>query len=216
MVSDAESFAAARRVTREEGLLIGGSCGTAVHAALAVGTDLGPDAVVVVLLPDSGRNYLSKIFNEQWMMDFGFARCAGPCAGDVLASKAGAIPDLVLVTPDETARDAWNLMRDLGVSQVVVSVSKDPPLAAKEVSGTLDELSLMDRAFRDAAVLDNRVGDIMSPALPMVGIGEPIPKLVQYLERATAVLVLDGGHPVGLLSRSDVLGFLAVRSPDPS
>ncbi|MGZ8761882.1 MAG: cystathionine beta-synthase [Acidimicrobiia bacterium] len=212
MVSDAESFAAARRVTREEGLLIGGSCGTAVHAALIVGEDLGPDAVVVVLLPDSGRNYLSKIFNEQWMMDFGFARCDGPCAGDVLASKAGAIPDLVLVTPDESARDAWNLMRDLGVSQVVVSVSKEPPLAAKEVSGTLDELSLMDRAFRDAAVLDGRVGDIMSPALPMVGIGEPIPKLVQYLERATAVLVLDGGHPVGLLGRSDVLGFLATVS----
>jgi cystathionine beta-synthase len=216
MVSDAESFAAARRVTREEGMLIGGSCGTAVHAALVVGADLGPDAVVVVLLPDSGRNYLSKIFNEQWMMDFGFARCDGPCAGDVLASKAGAIPDLVLVTPDEPARDAWNLMRDLGVSQVVVSVSKEPPLAAKEVSGTLDELSLMDRAFRDAEVLDGRVGDIMSPALPMVGIGEPVPKLVQYLERATAVLVLDGGHPVGLLSRSDVLGFLAVRSPGPS
>jgi cystathionine beta-synthase len=216
MVSDAESFAAARRVTREEGLLIGGSCGTAVHAALVVGSELGPEAVVVVLLPDSGRNYLSKIFNEQWMMDFGFARCGGPCAGDVLASKAGAIPDLVLVTPGESARDAWNLMRDLGVSQVVVSVSKEPPLAAKEVSGTLDELSLMDRAFRDAAVLDGRVGDIMSPALPMVGIGEPIPKLVQYLERATAVLVLDGGHPVGLLSRSDVLGFLAARSPDPA
>ena len=212
MVSDAESFAAARRVTREEGLLIGGSCGTAVHAALVAGADLDADAVVVVLLPDSGRNYLSKIFNDQWMMDFGFARCSGPCAGDVLASKGSSIPDLVLVTPDESARDAWNLMRDLGVSQIVVSVSKDPPLAAKEVSGTLDELSLMDRAFRDAAVLDGRVGDIMSPALPMIGIGEPIPKLVQYLEGATAVLVLDGGHPVGLLSRSDVLGFLAVVS----
>ena len=121
-----------------------------MHAALVVGAELGPEAVVVVLLPDSGRNYLSKIFNEQWMMDFGFARCDGPCAGDVLASKAGSIPDLVLVTPDEPARDAWSLMRDLGVSQVVVSVSKEPPLAAKEVSGTLDELSLMDRAFRDA------------------------------------------------------------------
>jgi cystathionine beta-synthase len=220
MVSDAESFAAARRVTREEGLLIGGSCGTAVHAALVVGAELDADAVIVVLLPDSGRNYLSKIFNDQWMMDFGFGRCDGPCAGDVLASKSSSIPDLVLVTPDESARDAWNLMRDLGVSQVVVSVSKESPLAAKEVSGTLDELSLMDRAFRDAAVLEGRVGDIMSPALPMVGIGEPIPKLVRYLEGASAVLVLDGGHPVGLLSRSDVLGFLAavsaVQPPDSS
>ena len=87
-VSDAESFAMARRVTREEGLLIGGSCGTAVHAALVVGEELGPDAVVVVLVPDSGRNYLSKIFDDQWMIDFGFLRCGdGPCAGDVLAAK---------------------------------------------------------------------------------------------------------------------------------
>ena len=74
----------------------------AVHAALVVGRELGPDAVVVVLLPDSGRGYLSKIFNDDWMMDFGFIRCDGPCAGDVLASKDGSIPDLVLVTPDET------------------------------------------------------------------------------------------------------------------
>ena len=74
-----------------------------------------------MLLPDSGRGYLSKIFNDDWMMDFGFIRCDGPCAGDVLAAKDGSIPDLVLVTPDETARDAWTLMRELGVSQVVVS-----------------------------------------------------------------------------------------------
>src|SRR3954447_16163248 len=106
MVSDAESFAAARRVTQEEGLLIGGSCGTAVHAALVVGAELGPDAMVVVLLPDSGRGYLSKVYNDEWMMDFGFIRCDGPCAGDVLADKDGSIPDLVLVTPDEPARDA--------------------------------------------------------------------------------------------------------------
>src|SRR4051812_17060441 len=177
-VSDAESFAAARRVTREEGLLIGGSCGTAVHAALVVGAELGPDAVVVVLLPDSGRNYLSKIFDDRWMMDFGFIRCDGPCAGDVLAAKDGSIPDLVLVTPDETARDAWSLMRDLGVSQVVVSVSKEPPLAAKEVSGMLDELSLMDLAFRDPDVMDRPVRAVMRPAMPMVGIGEPVGRLV--------------------------------------
>src|SRR6185295_15076358 len=84
-VSDAESFAAARDVTRREGLLIGGSCGTAVHAALVVGRELGPDDLVVVLLPDSGRNYLSKIFDDRWMTDYGFLRCPGePCAGDVL------------------------------------------------------------------------------------------------------------------------------------
>src|SRR5262245_28462619 len=93
MVSDAESFAAARRVTREEGILIGGSCGTAVHAALVAAQDLGPDAVVVVLLPDSGRNYLSKIFNDDWMVRFGFLRMEGTTAGDVLAAKDGSIPE---------------------------------------------------------------------------------------------------------------------------
>ena len=212
MVTDAESFDAARRVTREEGLLIGGSCGTAVHAALVVGRELGPEHLVVVLLPDSGRGYLSKVYNDEWMMDFGFLRCEGPCAGDVLGAKDGSIPDLVLVTPDEPARRAWSLMRDLGVSQVVVSVSKEPPLAAKEVSGTLDELSLMDLAFRDPAVLDRPVAEVMSPAMPMIGIGQPVPKIVEQLDRAPALLVLDGGHPVGLLSRSDVLSFLASRA----
>ncbi|MCC6338761.1 MAG: cystathionine beta-synthase [Acidimicrobiia bacterium] len=212
MVTDAESFEAARRVTREEGLLVGGSCGTAVHAALVVGRELGPEHVVVVLLPDSGRGYLSKIYNDDWMMDFGFLHSAGPSAGDVLAAKAGDLPDLVLVTPDESARDAWALMRDLGVSQVVVSVSKEPPLAAKEVSGTLDELSLMDLAFRDAAVLERPVSEVMRPAMPMIGIGQPVPILVDQLGAAPAVLVLDGGHPVGVISRSDVLSFLAARS----
>ncbi len=98
---DAESFAAARRVTREEGLLIGGSCGTAVHAALVVARDLGPDDVVVVLLPDSGRNYLTKIFDDEWMTRFGFLRTAGTTAGDVLGAKDDSIPDLVVITPDD-------------------------------------------------------------------------------------------------------------------
>jgi cystathionine beta-synthase len=209
MVTDAESFAAARRVTREEGLLIGGSCGTAVHAALVVGEELGPDALVVVLLPDSGRGYLSKIYDDGWMTDFGFIRCDGPCAGDVLATKDDSLPALVLVTPDESARDAWALMRDLDVSQVVVSVSKEPPLAAKEVSGMLDELLLMDLAFRDPEVLDRPVREVMRPAMPMIGIGEPVERIVEQLDRSASLLVLDGGHPVGLLSRSDVLGFLA-------
>jgi len=211
MVSDADSFATARRVTREEGLLIGGSCGTAVHAALTVGAELGPDALVVVLLPDSGRGYLSKIYNDDWMMDFGFIRCEGDCAGDVLAAKAGSMPDLVLVTPDEPAQNAWKLMHELDVSQVVVSVSKVAPLAAKEVSGMLDELSLMDLAFRDPSALERPVRELMSPAMPMIGVGEPVAKVVAALDRSATLLVLDGGHPVGLLSRSDVLGFLAAK-----
>jgi cystathionine beta-synthase len=218
MVSDAESFAAARRVTREEGLLIGGSCGTAVHAALVVGTELGPEALVVVILPDSGRGYLSKIFNDEWMTKFGFLVQRGPTAGDVLAAKTPSggdrsIPDLVLITPDEPARRGFALMRDLGVSQLVVSVAKELPLAAKEVMGTLSDLELMDKAFNEPAVLDRPVGELMEPAMPMVGIGETVSDVVDRLDAATSVLVLDGGHPIGVLTRQDVLQFLASRAP---
>jgi cystathionine beta-synthase len=208
-VSDAESFAAARRVTREEGLLIGGSCGTAVHAALVVGAELQPTDVVVVLLPDSGRNYLSKIFDDEWMTRFGFLRGEGPSAGDVLHAKDGSIPDLVVVTADEHARDAFARMRSLGVSQLVVATTTEQPLAVKEVSGALSELSLMDKAFRDPALLDRPVGELMEAAPPMVGVGEPVSAVVERLDSCPAVLVLDGGHPVGILTRQDVLTFLA-------
>lgn len=211
-VSDAEAFAMARRVTREEGLLIGGSGGTAVHAALVVASEAGPDAVIVVLLPDSGRNYLSKIFDDQWMFDMGFLRAEPPIVGDVLATKGHAMPDFVLITPEEPARDAIKLMHDTGVSQLVVSVTKDLPLAAKEVTGTLRELELMDLAFRDRDVLERPVGDIMSASMPMIGIGEPVARVVACLETQPSVLVLEGGHPIGVLTRSDVLGFLAERA----
>jgi cystathionine beta-synthase len=208
-VTDAQSFAAARRVTREEGLLIGGSCGTAIHAALVAGADCREGDVVVVLLPDSGRNYLSKIFDDEWMTRFGFLRGEGPSAGDVLDAKDGSIPDLVVVTADERARDAFTRMRDLGVSQLVVATTTEQPLAAKEVSGALSELSLMDKAFREPASLDRPVGELMEAAPPMVGVGEPVSAVVARLDSCPAVLVLDGGHPVGILTRQDVLTFLA-------
>ncbi len=210
-VSDADSFLTARRVTQQEGLLIGGSGGTAVHAALELARGLGPDDIVVVLLPDSGRSYLSKIFDDQWMFDMGFLRADGPIAGDVLSAKASGIADLVLITPEEPVRDAIKLMRETGVSQLVVSVTKDLPLAAKEVTGTVHELELMDWTFRDEAVLDRPVGDVCSPPMPMIGFGEPVARVVASLEQGPAVLVLEGGHPIGVLSRSDVLSFLARR-----
>src|SRR5258706_10554311 len=211
-VTDADSFLTARRVTREEGLLIGGSGGTAVHAALEIARPLGPDAVVVVLVPDSGRSYLTKIFDDQWMFDMGFLRGDGPVAGDVLAAKGHGLPALVLVLPDENVRDAITVMRETGVSQVVVSVTKELPLAAKEVVGTLRELELMDLAFRDRGVLEHPISEIMSPPMPMLGIGEPVARMVECLEQGPSVLVLDGGHPIGVLTRSDVLPFL----PEPA
>jgi cystathionine beta-synthase len=182
-----------------------------------VGADLDPDDLVVVLLPDSGRGYLSKIYNDEWMTRFGFLRADGPSAGDVLDAKraaagADAIPDLVIVTKEQPARRAFTVMRDLGVSQVVVAVTDELPLAVKEVSGALSELTLMDRAFRDPGVLDRPAGEVMEPPMPMVGVGETVTDVVEALDRGPSVLVLDGGHPVGVLTRQDVLSFLVHRT----
>lgn len=212
MATDAQAFAMARRVTREEGLLIGGSCGTAVHAAIAVGRDCGPDDVIVVLLPDSGRNYLSKLYDDRWMIDNGFLAATGPTTADILEARSDALPPLVRVHPDTPARDAIATMRDLDVSQLVVA-SQEPPLQAKEVEGSVRELELMDRVVRDPAVLDRPVGAVQSPPLPTVGIGDSVTAVVELLETCPAVVVLDGGRPSAVLTRTDVLAFLAQRSP---
>ena len=216
-VSDADAFAMARAVTRREGILIGGSGGTAVAAALRVAAMLPEDAVVVVLIPDSGRGYLSKIFNDTWMTDYGFLRPHNVMdAGDVLASKvkrqSDGLADLVLVTEDVLVRDAISVMRENDVSQLLVTVTDELPLAAKEVSGSLSELGLLVAATHDSSVLDLRVKDVADPPMLMVGVGMSVSELTNRLSTTASVLVLDGGHPVGVLTRSDLLGFLEQRS----
>src|SRR5947209_7864848 len=208
MVSDRNSFLTARRVTLEEGILVGGSAGTAVWAALEVGRELGPDDVVVVLIPDSGRGYLSKLYNDEWMADFGFLRSGGQTVGDVLERKAAELPTLVHVHPDETVRDVIAVLREYEVSQVPV-LKAELPLVVAEVSGAVHERDLMERAFSDSAILDRPVAEVMGPPLPTVGSGEPVEVAVEALDEAAAVLVVDAGHPVGILTRSDVLSFLA-------
>jgi len=216
-VSDAEAFSVAREITQREGILIGGSGGTAVAASLKVASTLGEDAVVVVLIPDSGRGYLSKIFNDQWMTDYGFLRPhLGMDAGDVLGAKssrqAPALADLVLVTEETSVRDAIALMRNKDVSQLLVTVTDELPLAAKEVSGSLSELGLLVATTKDESVLDVRVKDVADPPMPMVGVGMSVADLTRRLSSSASVLVLDGGHPVGVLTRSDLLGFLEQRT----
>jgi cystathionine beta-synthase len=210
MVSDRDSFLTARRVTREEGILVGGSTGTAVWAALEVGRGLPPEAVVVVIIPDSGRGYLSKVYDDEWMSDYGFLSAAGQTVGDVLARKAADLPGLVHVHPDETVRDVIAIMREFEVSQVPV-VRAEPPIKMAEVAGSVGERELMARAFADPSVLDRPVAEMMSAPLPTVGKGEPVEHLVTDLEAATAVLVLEGGQPIGILTRSDLLSFLTGR-----
>ena len=136
-----------RRLAREEGLLVGGSCGMAVVAALRVAKDLPADAVVVVLLPDSGRGYLSKIFNDEWMQSYGFLRTnGGRTVGDVLHAKAGDIPALVHTHPTETLRDAIEILREYHVSQMPV-VNAEPPVMSGEVAGAVSERDLLEALF---------------------------------------------------------------------
>jgi cystathionine beta-synthase len=207
MVSDRDSFLTARRVTREEGILVGGSAGTAVWAAIEVGKELGPNDVMVVLIPDSGRGYLSKLYNDAWMADFGFVRAGDQTVGDVLHAKRRDLPRLVHTHPDETVREAIAILREYDVSQMPVA-SAEPPLVAAEVMGSVHDRGLMEQAFDNPALLDRPVSEVMDPPLPTVGSGEPLELAVQRLEGASAVVVIDAGHPVGILTRSDVLDFM--------
>jgi cystathionine beta-synthase len=207
-VSDAESFATARRVTREEGLLLGGSGGTAVAAALIAGRDLPPEAVMVVHIPDSGRGYLSKIYNDAWMTDYGFMHDAGPTVDDILAARDASLPTLVHTHPDETVQEAIAILREYGVSQMPV-IKHEPPVVLAEVVGGVTERELMDAAFADSSMLDRFVSEVMGSPLPTIGAGEQVQVAVGRLEAAPALLVLDRGHPVGVITRSDVLAILA-------
>jgi cystathionine beta-synthase len=215
MVSDRDSFLTARRVTREEGILVGGSSGTAVWAAVEVGRRAGPDAVIVVILPDSGRGYLSKVYDDGWMADHGFLR-AGGTTGDVVSSLLGSksrgdLPPLVHVHPDETVRTAISILREYGVSQMPV-VKAEPPLALAEVVGTVTDRDLLDHLVTDPSSIDEAVGTVMGPPLPMVGSGEPLDMASARLADSPAVLVVDAGHPTGIVTRSDLLDYLAGSS----
>jgi cystathionine beta-synthase len=208
-IADSESFAVARRVTREEGLLLGGSGGTAIAAALVAGRDLPASAVIVVHIPDTGRNYLSKLYNDGWMADHGFLRAAGRTIGELLAGRDPSLPSLVHTHPDELVRDAISILREYRVSQLPV-VKHEPPVVLAEVVGAVTERDLLDRAFADGAALDRPVSEVMGPPFPTVGAGEPLDVAVARLENSPAVLVVDRGHPIGVVTRSDVLGALAI------
>ena len=207
-VSDADSFDMTRRLAREEALLVGGSCGMAVVAALRVARDLPDDAVVVVLLPDGGRGYLGKVFNDKWMASYGFLPpTEGATVGDVLRRKDGTIPDLVHAHPNETVADAVHYLREFHVSQMPV-VRAEPPVMAAEVAGAVVERDLLDALFTGRAQLSDRLEHHMSPPLPTIGAGEPLDTAMSAFAAADAALVLVDGKPAGVVTRSDVLAFL--------
>ena len=207
-VSDGDSFEMTRRLAREEGLLVGGSCGMAVVAALRVAERGGPDDVVVVLLPDGGRGYLSKIFSDEWMADYGFLRSAAAATvADVLRGKSGDTPTLVHAHPNETIREAIDILREYGVSQLPV-VKAEPPVTAGEVVGSVSEKALLDALFGGKASLADALERHMSAPLPIIGSGEPVAAAVSALGGADALLVHVDGKPAGVLTRQDLLGHL--------
>jgi cystathionine beta-synthase len=207
-VSDADSFAMTRRLAREEALLVGGSCGMAVHAALGLAREIDdPKAVIVVLLPDSGRGYLTKIFNDAWLTRYGFAPrpdSSVRVVGDVLREKSGDLPSLVHTHPNETIAEAVAILREYGVSQMPV-VRAEPPVMAAEVVGSVSERGLLGELFGHRARPADAVSTVMEPPLAVLGATEPVAKAVQLLVDTDALLVLDDGKPTGVLTRQDLL-----------
>jgi cystathionine beta-synthase len=219
-VSDGDSFAFTRRLAREEAMLVGGSSGMAAYAARQLahelaGTPEGEAAVIVVLLPDSGRGYLTKVFNDDWLAQYGFptgsSRDQSLTVGEVLRGKDGRLPDLVHTHPAETIAEAVAILREYAVSQMPV-VRAEPPIVAAEVAGSVSDRALLDALYAGTARLTDKVEDHMSEPLPTIGSTEDARDAVTLLESADAVLVQEDGKPVGVLTRQDLLAFLALPS----
>ncbi len=215
-VPDREAFLMARAVTRQEGILIGGSGGSAVVAALTVAREIeDPDVTIVVLLPDTGRQYLSKLFSDSWMRQYGFLE--GPevvTVERVLHAKGGELPPIITVRAHDKVRQAVDILQTHGISQTPV-VREDSTDVAQFV-GSIRDRELLERVFADPDVLQADVANVMAPPIPAVEWDAPVDDAFTELERASAVLVVKAGLVLGVLTRSDLLNFLAHRRQTPS
>jgi cystathionine beta-synthase len=209
-VSDRDAFRAARRLTRAEGILAGESCGSAMEAALRVARDFDEEAVFVVILPDTGRNYLSKLYSESWLLQYGLLERPDVVrVHEVLSGKSGGVPPLVTVGAHDKVRQAVDLLQQHGISQA--PVVRDGSSEVTDFVGSIQERALLDRVFRDPDSLQSDVAQVMSAPIPMVESEDPLEVAFAELEHAPAVLVAHAGRVDGVLTRSDLLEFLAHR-----
>jgi cystathionine beta-synthase len=213
-VSDGDAFRMARRMTHEEGILVGGSGGTAVVAAMRVAADLPAGSLVVALIPDGGRSYLSKIYSDTWMAQHGFLD-RGPARAtvhDVVGSKGPSMPRLVHVHPDEQVGTAIEIMKEYGVSQLPVILKEDPG-APGDLVGSIRERDLLEVVVRDPNAFERGIAEVMQAPMPLVDSREDVESLLfNFGLGAPAVVVVEDGRPVGVVTRSDVLSFLAGRA----
>jgi cystathionine beta-synthase len=204
VVSDKDAMQMARRLSREEGLFVGGSTGVNVVAALDVARRIDdPSALVVTILADTGERYLSKVYNEEWLRENQLIDDAQPTVGRLVAAKTGDAPPLIHVAPEASVRQALNLMSTYNVSQL-------PVLDGDDGVGAVSEQALMARAIGQQKILDSPVRDVMDPPFPVVDGESPIALLTTLLSRTTpAALVRRNGKVVGIVTRYDLLHQLA-------
>jgi len=213
-VSDRDSFRTARRLAREEGMLVGGSGGTAVWAMLQVARRFGPDATIVTLIPDSGRGYLSKVYDDNWLLEHGFLERATtqPTIEEVLAFKQGGevrLPELVLIESHEKVGQAIELMQRYGISQIPV-VRHAPAESLADIVGSIRERGLLERVFLNEGAMTEDVAGAMEPPLPAVEIRDTVDTVFADLSSGSpAVVVAREGRPAGVLTRADLLEYLA-------
>lgn len=202
-VTDKECFLAARRLAREEGILGGGSCGAAVAGALKGLEAVPAGSVAVVILPDTGERYLSKVYNDEWMRDNGYLEPESVAIRDVLLAKRNALPSLVSIEADRPVRDAIALVREHDISVI-------PVTEGAAVVGTADENQLMRRVFENPDVLDRPTRQVMEPPLPRLTPRDSVRAAIRILsQRTPGVLVFEGDQPVGILTSFDLIGFVS-------